>query len=244
MLKRRVSNKTYGKIDHKRLYRISTTNKVFSRADINSIKGYNIGLVVDCSGSMRNDNQGVYTAICAMALVRDFQKITSVAVLGFNMKIHPLKELHSPNIKDKDLKKIIGEPIIKQVWDDDNAAGNHDHAAVRTMRGKLLGQKGNSIMIVLSDGQPSCGSCNGGRGTPEDCDTEYNSLSRRNFQQEKLKEELMITTHKGISVLGIGIVDPTVRKYYKDHEVVNDPSELYEAVLNLFGRTIRRRAVR
>lgn len=223
-MKRMIGNKRYGNIDFKRLHRITTTGKIFERKDSLSGRDYNIMLLVDTSGSMQGGKN--YLAASTMyTLIRDFQKLVNIYVTTFNTRMIPIKE-YDTIMKDEDIRKKA--ELIVQESMTSAAGGNHDNLALEEGFKILQRQKGTKIMMIISDGQPSCncGECGG---------HDLVGKTRRMAQ--------VIERHS-IPVLSVGIMTTSVRDIYKDYEIIQDPSQLYDAILKLLSKTVRRRAVK
>lgn len=223
--KRIVGNKLSGNVDFEKLYRIATTSKVFCKPDDISKKQYNVLLLVDTSGSMCGSKFNVATTT-AMALVRDMQKLVSLEVMAFCGKTITCKKFDEL-IPVTELKNKIYEPM------DDNlrryGGDNHDHVALKIATKSLMKRTGRKILIVLSDGGPCCS------GHNDECDTYCKGRLR-----EGLKQQVSITERLGITILSIGIIDESVRYYYKHYTILDKLDNMYTEIAKYMDRYIKR----
>jgi cobalamin biosynthesis protein CobT len=109
---------------------------------------------------------------------------------------------------------------------------NTDGEALKISRELLLKQVGTKVMIHLSDGRP----------VPLMDDLEspvYEGTSQRDYN---LKHEVDVTVASGIELYSIGIMDDGVLRYYpkKRTVVIDDTSELYENIIKLIKRNLKR----
>jgi len=225
---RTVANKLYGDLDFKKLYRITTTAKVFSRTDAIDKKQYNILLLVDASGSMHKAK--MLTAVKAMiTLTRDFQAEVALEVALFNTHYKTLKKFD---------EKIPVEELL--AFGDISFShlrlyghNNHDHIALKEAGKRLLRRKGQKILLVLSDGAPSCD------GSSTDCDRHCG----KDMLNALIKTRKALE-HLGITILSIGIASTAVEDYYTHSIVIQELPELYTALSTYMERVIKRIPIR
>ena len=89
-------------------------------------------------------------------------------------------------------------------------------AAKRLQRSKAK----KKILMVLSDGQPA-----------------YQKVSGDEHKYTKQAVDY-VTTKQGITTVGVGIMDSSVKKFYKNWSVVNDLADLDKAVMDNIARMI------
>lgn len=225
-IRRSNGNKRFGALDFKKLHRIVTTEKVFMRPERTDSKKYAVSLVVDCSGSMRG-RKSMVAAAAAMTLIKEFQELTELEVMSFNEREQVLKKF-DVKLKDDAICKI-GDFMVRETHTS-FAGGNHDHIALDKAAKSLSVRKGRRVMIVLSDGQPSCNCsvCNMGN----------------HALHEALIQKVKDIRGQGIVPLSVGIINNSVEMFYPDYEVINGIDQLYESILRLLDRTVRRLPVK
>jgi Mg-chelatase subunit ChlD len=243
-LKRFAGNKRSGELDNKHLYKFSTTGRCFADKDIISKKNYNIGLIVDFSGSMDCGNKIELATECAASFVRDFQGRANLEVMGFNRITTIIKPFGKkiPTTQFKTFAKDIlagktWSGNTTKIWQDSNTGGNHDHFALMEMWQHLKKYNGRKLIVIMSDGQPAC-------GCPEKCQKEQMEFHKRslvwNETQRVIEERKRIESQNGI-VLGLGITqDSYVEHIYKDYAVILKLPDMYEVLITLLSKTIKR----
>lgn len=223
---RTVSNRNTGKLDFRRIYKVMTTPKVFTKEEDIGDKQYNVLLLVDVSGSMSGKKMGIAIE-STLALIRDMQDIVSLEVAAFNGRYLTVKEF------DKKIRKDMFKTISDNMIQHKNHYGgdNHDHIAVETAYKRLLKRKGQKILLVLSDGQPSCG------GSGEECDSACGDWSKLG---KKLQDIVREIEHSSVVLLSIGILTTTVKNYYTHYIVLNDINKLYYTITGYMEKYIKR----
>lgn len=187
----------------KRLWKVSTnTDTIFKGKRDQSGKRYNIMLVVDESGSMSNNY--IYKAANVAAFLADnFQHLDiNLGVLGYSNNTR-LRKGFDQTIKPQRLQAdLVGDMM---------GGGTNDLRGLTEAYKLLRGQEGQSLVIVITDGQ-------GG--------------------DSSLKP--FIERHKFIKTFAIGI-GGAVPGGYPNAIEVKDIDELKPAVLNILQSQITRR---
>lgn len=228
---RTVANKTCGKLDMKRLYKVMTSDKLFCKKEDISKKQYNVLLLVDASGSM--EGAKLYTALqCMGALIRDMQDVVSLEVAIFNHRYKVLKTFDE-KIPNSLLKIKVLEPTVAHK--NSYGGSNHDHIAVKKAAESLSKRVGQKILIVLSDGHPACD------GGSQECDAtcgDYNSMDSAMWKA--LKRSVKEVENSGITVLSVGMLTDVVKHFYSHHIVIHDINNLYDAISTYMERYVKR----
>ena len=225
-IKRHAGNKEYGDLDHKKLFKLGTTGKIFKRKAVQSAKQYKLGLVIDCSGSMSGRPMEI-AAISAGNLIGAFQELIDLEVMTFNARERILKPFNEKKISSEKIMDVVKHLLIEARMH--YAVGNHDHIALKKMVQNLMQSgHGEKILIIISDGQPSCG-CG-----QKDCGS-------ATYLDKRLKEELVTAESRGVKVLSVGVGNSRTRDYYKHNKDIGDIHELYPAIIELLLFGIKRR---
>ena len=236
--KRLIGNKAYGRLDHKKLFKISTTGKIFKRKTEKSEKDYSLCLLIDQSGSMGHGigSRLCMAASCAYMLTREFQDVVDIDVCGFSDDRFRGDE-HYKKFKQKKMTEKELDKMRETIYEI-GGGGNHDFIGVRKAHERLSRQKSQEkYIIVLSDGEPSCG-C-------DLCHTELEELRKKypsivNNYGNALLHEIKEAEHDGIYVIGIGIKSQSVKRYYKTFGLVDELDMLYPEILKTLSSTTRR----
>jgi cobaltochelatase CobT len=201
---------------------------LFRRKQENTLKHSAVSLVVDCSGSMCGSNKIQTACYSAFALASVLERIgIPCEVLGFSTKPHSAAvqaDLHkAKNVHDFARLEAINMPIFKD-FDErlstdvkgrftyapmarDLCMSNIDGESVMMAARRLMARKETrKIMIVLSDGQPA------GHG--------YGDYAGH------LKETVKRIEAANVDVVGIGIMDKSVERFYKKNVTMRDVREL------------------
>jgi hypothetical protein len=231
-LSRPAGNKRDGDLDMKHLYRMYTTGRVFTHTDIASKKQYNIALMVDCSGSMMHREKYVLASSATATLVKEFQDICNLVVVGFNTEIAILKPFKKKydNIQLNEMR----EGVISRTSNAKIAYGNHDHYTLRITQELIKKQIGKHIILVLSDGRPSCDKAPCGK---PGC---YKYAKDPEYGVERLKEQINICEKQGTIVLGLGILSSHVESIYSTSKTIDKVENLYPAMVELLTKAIKR----
>jgi cobalamin biosynthesis protein CobT len=181
-------------------------------------------LLVDASGSM-NGTKSCLAAATMHMLIRDFQKLVDLYVTTFNMRMIPIKQFGTI-MKEHEMREKA-ELVVKEV-SAGYGGGNHDNIALEEGFKILQKQKGEKIMMIVSDGQPACNCklCGG-----------HNLIA-------KTRDAAKMIERHNVPVLSVGIQTQSVKSIYKEYEIIQRPDQLYDGILKLLTRTVRRRAVK
>ncbi len=221
-MKRLIPGKKFGELDHKRLHKVLTSDKLFMRPDSINGKQYNIVLLVDRSGSMDGYRIDIAArSVCKLGII--LEKYAKVAILGFNDRIVIYKKFNSSVEDYSKLERKITRNIAGK--------GNHDHAGIRESCKMLKKQPGRRIIVVLSDGSPSC--------SDSKCRTRSDCGNGR-FQSDKLIEEIRNAKGGKTDIIGIGIQSTAVENYYQRNFVVRELKDIYDGMIRELSKLIRR----
>lgn len=219
-----------GKIVAKRLYKIRTKNyRVFTKPDSFGKDDKNIAfaLLIDESGSMtdnedRNGDNKMRKAILGASLLGEgLRKAGKLyAVFGFQGNFYIHKGFADKHLNAEGYAKIETFAINNEEYEGLN--WNSDgYALKRAVEefGKLpRGYK--KVLIVLSDGQPA---------------------PHSDFAKYDLKEEAEKAENALSCIFSVGIVNGSVKKFYKNYTIINNPEELPKVIADLFKRVAGKR---
>ena len=179
-----------------------------------------VTLLVDTSGSMSSSSKISYANAAAVVLNDVFAKVgVKCRVAGFT---DDTRETISYVHKEFD-ERVSREELANRLKSAEvhHMGGNADGESVLWEYNKLMQRsEPKKVLVVLSDGMP--------------CDSKaiYNvtdhtkQVIRRIEQQGK------------VSIVGIGIVDSSVRHFYTRHHVVNDVTNIEGVLLNLLKKEV------
>lgn len=181
-----------------------------------------ISILVDLSGSMCGDK--VETAKLASTAMSEALKGLGInfEVLGFNTGYSNELNTYVGRAKSENLTRFnrLGETLEHFVFKDFNsdsllglsnmksAGANADGESVMWAAKRLsLRSEKRKILIVMSDGMPSCG-------------------GDHRILQSDLRAKLAQIEKFGIETVGIGIQTDAVKHFYKDYLVINNLKDL------------------
>ena len=203
-----------GALDPKALVRAyQGRDGAFRRKDSGQDINAAVTLLLDCSGSMHSDGKeevaGAMTVALAMALER---MGVAVEVRGFTAD----RKRNAVDLVFKPFDMMVSQCRYGLGWLMRSAnAENADYLNVRTAAASLLQRREpKKMLIVLSDGQPS--------GFRSDLEVFCKALHKRSE----------------LELLGVGIQSSKVDRYYPNHVVVNELSELSTVVAERIARTL------
>lgn len=241
----RVPGFRSGRLNGPSLHRIlSGDERLFNRKQEHKSKDTAVTLLIDNSGSM-GGAKIVTAMVGAYALSQTLERVNIAnEVLGFTTGNH--------NSRDKDVKEMRKEvdrayqkgvryhritPIIMPIYKEFDERINSEvkkriaymanaqrgmvtnidgesleYAAIRLMKRR----EGRKVMLVLSDGQPSGAA---------------NAAGHLKQTTEKLEK-------MGIDLVGIGIQDQSVRRFYKNHIVLSRVEDLPAQVMGELKRIL------
>lgn len=233
---RKIPGFRSGKLDGASLHRVPTgDDRVFRRVHKMTTKDVDVQLVVDLSGSMGGPKVELATEVAyAVGLPLDRLGINN-QIVGFTTADINLVTNHLDIIdRDSTRRPSRYEPIYMPILKDwaQNFTADRQAAVIMAARdvrlrnnidgecieyaGRMLhAQPGaRKLMIVLSDGCPSA------RG-----DYREQAVHLRRVVKRLEKE--------GTEVFGIGIMDESVKRFYKNAVVINRMSEVLTTVMNV-----------
>ena len=203
-----------GALDPKALVRAyQGRDGAFRRKDSGQDINAAVTLLLDCSGSMhsygKEEVAGAMTVALAMALER---MGVAVEVRGFTAD----RKRNAVDLVFKPFDMMVSQCRYGLGWLMRSAnAENVDYLNVRTAAASLLQRREpKKMLIVLSDGQPS--------GFRSELEVFCKALHKRSE----------------LELLGVGIQSSKVDRYYPNHVVVNELSELSTVVAERIARTL------
>ncbi|MFX4358115.1 cobalamin biosynthesis protein CobT [Acinetobacter baumannii] len=229
-----------GKLNSSSLARLASTGdcRIFRKRVESKTKDVAVSLVVDMSGSMCGSK--IHTAAAAsyaLSNVLDRLKIphevicftTHTDSATYHKRLKQIREaekkygvsysryenLYMPVIKGYN-ERINTETKRRFGWLPHSGlmASNIDGECVEIAARRLMGRKeAGKIMMVLSDGSPA--------GGGNSRDLEYH-----------LKEVVKKIEKSKVDVIGIGIEDDSVRRFYDKHVVIHDVEQLPSLVIS------------
>lgn len=189
-------------------------------------------LLVDCSGSMSGSK--IQTAASAAAQLCDVLKAVTVpvAVLGFT---DDSGECTMFEFKGFGETVSTDDLLGRFAWVQSEMLGNADADAV-LFAGKYLTDNitaTRKVLIVLSDGCPTdCYSH--GEGVLNRVAAADAGLRRVTTEMQ----DAFVTGKSNIELVGIGIRDESVKRYYRNHVVITATSQLEGTLLGIVKRTL------
>jgi len=250
---RLIRNRKRGKLDDHSLYKIPQKRvNVFKKKEERKGKEYNVMLCIDQSGSMISwgscgEGSKIYTAIeLTKFLFKSFQKAgINIGLIGFSEIIREYAKLEK-RVSIDEFEKIVSNLGVidgyynykgyypyhfhDKNWPEPDSGhnicyGNHDYWALETCY-KRLKNKPNPILIVLSDGIPSC-------DEPRSCHYPIEL-----HDKSKIRE--LINNNKKIPTLGVGVLTNSVADIYPNFIVINDLDTLKPRILEYLKKIIKR----
>lgn len=215
-----------GKIENRKLWKLMSTRKtkIFSRKIVqsNDNKDMAVAILVDVSGSMRDDRKCHHACVSATLLAKALEMSGKpVAVYSFN----EFYKTHKRWNKKIDYKEMVNLENI--VHEGTGTGDNNDGYAVwKTAKELSKRTEKNKIMIVLSDGCP--------------VNSHYDSPEGRPYHSYDLRTEAK-NAEKIAKVYSVGIIDDNVKRYYQRYVIVNDTKELAPVMLKFFKENAGKR---
>jgi hypothetical protein len=233
-----------GKLHAGSLHRLRVNDdRVFRRTQENNSKATAVSLVVDDSGSMSGVKHQTAMA-AAYALSQTLERVgIRHEVIGFTTRdttraqdaeLHAeasrigvsytrAEPLYMPIYKgyDERLNTEVRKRFAKGFGYADYLSQNVDGECVQIAANRLLQQREpRKVMIVLSDGNPSCGSP---------------------YIRELCSDLHRVVQHVrkvGIEIIGIGIMTDVVKRFYPKHIVLNNVADLPKTVMGELKRIL------
>lgn len=207
--------------------------RVFKRPAADTDMDSAVLILVDFSGSMSGEK--ISTAAVATSALTDVLKCVSVpcAVLGFtdhtSCQVFTFKEFSESVAPDKLLGRFA--------WAEGEMAGNSDADAVLFAHHYLTNNinAARKALIVLSDGCPTdCYIPDYARSTASAMQMAHSGL----LKVTKELQDSFITGKSNVELIGVGILDSSVKNYYKTHVVLSDVKALESTLLGIVKRSI------
>lgn len=212
-----VKNRRRGKLDMTRLPKVQTgSQSVFTQKQARKNKEYNVVIVVDESGSMRDEGKREVAGEAIAFLAAHMDNLVDLAVVGFNSRLRVHKEFGV---------RVPGNLAMDIIHSTTGATNSYE--ALERAYKMLAGKPGNNMVLFMSDGSPGssghrCGECGG--------DYEHHD-NLENIQK-------FVRSHTEITTIGFGI------KYgareIPDNVTINNLEELKPRLLEQLQRTIQR----
>lgn len=220
----------HGMIDKRALTRVAMppidggrwNRKVFydrtEKREINTA----ISLVVDFSGSMHGDKMKLAAQTAAL-IKYSFSRVLNIPIhISSFTTTSGNKPVVIGNISDFSERSVSQQQIMNRFAKFAHHSGGNDDSdsilwAYQRLRKRTEARR---IMIVLSDGAPTC-TAHGGSA-----DTNLRHVTKT------------IQDKKEVELFGIGICDTQVKRYYKQYKVVNDENELPSTIIALLKDTV------
>lgn len=130
-------------------------------------------------------------------------------------RIEPLSMYVAKSFEDNMNASKVGLGGIHHMAGHNNSDGE---ALLRAWEGLRKRPEKNKVMLVLSDGAPCCA----GNGTVA----------------QHLRDTTELLTKEGANLIGLGILDNSVKYYYKKHAVINNLDELAGTALDNIARAL------
>jgi hypothetical protein len=190
--------------------------RVFKRREVNDVLDAAVTLLVDQSGSM-GGNKFIHAAAAATMLNNVFGNVLHIPVeiASFSTGGHECTTivLHR-QFKDKLVDPRDLTSRFAKGASTPGMGGNADGDAVMWAFDRLVMRpEKRKLLIVFSDGQPT-----DGQGDPDW------------YLRHVVKE---IEQRSPVSIVGIGLQNRSVQRYYKEHQVITNVNHLEEALLNV-----------
>ncbi|MGZ8172954.1 MAG: cobaltochelatase CobT-related protein [Methylobacter sp.] len=232
---RNLPGKRSGRVNATSLFRLkSGDDRVFKQKDAGVSNEVAVSLVVDCSGSMGGEKidlamKGAF-ALCDVLTRLNISNEVIGFTTGDSDDVIGEMRKQGHSINDYSRYEPLNMPIFKG-FDERfgveqktrmalvskgrfDLRNNVDGESIRIAARRLLSmtKERGKQMIVLSDGSPACyGS--------------YGDVSR------DLTKAVGEIEKMGIRIIGIGINDASVKRFYKNHIVINDINQLPELII-------------
>jgi cobalamin biosynthesis protein CobT len=197
-----------------------TGRRVFKQREEDLNLDTAVTLLVDTSGSMGCSSKMDYANASAVVLNDVFAKVgVKCRVAGFTDNpretISYVHKEFDERISREELASRLGAADVHY------KGGNADGESVLWEYHKLMQRsEPKKILVVLSDGMP--------------CDSKsiYNVTDHTKQVIKRIEQQ------GKVSIVGIGIVDKSVRHFYTRHHIVNDVTNIEEVLLNLLKNEV------
>ena len=244
---RKIPGFRSGKLDGAALHRVPTgDDRVFRRIHRMTTKDVDVQLVVDLSGSMSGAKVALATEVAyAVGLPLDRLGINN-QIVGFTTKDMNRVTHHTAVLEEKhegrepSRYEPIYMPILKD-WNQNFTAdrqtavimaatdvelwNNIDGESIEYAGRMLWQQRGaRKLMIVISDGCPS-------------------AHGNRDEQAIHLRRVVRRLEAAGTEVFGVGIMDDSVKRFYKNAVVITELEEVLSTVMGVLEAMLMKGAL-
>lgn len=263
-----IGGKRSGKLDTKRIYKISQSSKIFKKKEERKGKHYSVSLLIDCSGSMYNCDRDKPAYEMAERLIHHLQKVgVELEIVGFNTFEHILKTYEQTHVDEKWLKDLWNK------MSDLTARTGRRRVHFFDKSKKAIPSSDTELLKKLEkeEGSWDTSECQG------NCDGEIIALSRERLKKRKggkimiilsdgrphfdygmdwwsynspgkkysdfkPKVEAQKTIKEGIAFISVGIQTRDVFKYYPESNTssVDELDDMYQVVVDKLQKHIKR----
>ena len=229
-----------GKLDRRKLHTLNRpgrqpNGRVFQRKIEGQKLNTAVGLLVDQSGSM----SGRKIACAREATVALADALSGLSLLGVQFGVWgfdvvqgsvPLGEFPYGSVDRTEPLRFHHYKGFSERWDRVSGRLGHMRAIENNCDGEAVRWAGHQllsadvdrrILIVLSDGSPYC-------GTASDLDRIHSDLKRA----------IRDLGDRDVEVIGIGIMDMSVTKFYKNNVVIRSASELEGTLMSTLRKAL------
>ena len=202
--------------------------RVFKRKTQSNVLDCAVTLLVDQSGSMRSSAYK-HAAAAAVMLSNTIGNVLHIPVEIVTFTDDNCSPTGNGSIRYMHLIRKFSDSLVAEDACIDRLSssaakgmsGNEDGDSIMWVYDRLVVRpERRKLLVVFSDGQPS----GGGIG---DSDA-YAQQVIRGIEKES-----------PVNIIGIGIQDNTVKRYYKEHYVIHHTSDLENALLSLIERKLK-----
>lgn len=213
-----------GKIHARNLHRVTMTEahgfnqRVFKQRIENDTLDTAVSLLVDFSGSMHGDKikHAVESAILLYEAISKSLKIP-LEIIGFTDRGDKSIMMVFKSFDGKISEEKLMERMRKGT---SYMSGNADGEAIAWTYDRLQRRREKKkLMVVLSDGSPAC--------------SRYGDIYK--YTKDVVEQ---IESARKADIVGIGIMDTNVKRFYANHQVINRSDELEGAILQLIEKRI------
>jgi hypothetical protein len=220
---RTVYGQKRGKLHTSSLFKVGVDSpgkdRIFTKKMNSESLDVAVSILIDCSGSMKGSNRIEHACAAALMLKDVFSTLRiPLEVLGFtdDMRNHIVYEMQKFG---EDVPKNNMAEFMSRFTLMDNVDGEsilYAYNRLRMRREKRL------ILIVLSDGSPCGGACNGNI-------------------DHYTKEVIDAIEREGkVELLGVGIEHEGVKYWYKKWENISEASEIESKLIQLVDKRVFR----
>lgn len=203
-----------GKLHRKAIAKVTTgSDVIFRQKEQKVVLDTAVTVLLDSSGSMSSRRKYLHGMLACCMLNDAMNKVgIPIEILGFTQPFEGVTKNH--HLVHSTFSKRDSARDLVESMDGVDLANNDDGAAILWAHSRLLRHKAKrKILIVLSDGSPSCA-----------------QAGSKAFTKKVVQE---IESKSPVEIYGIGILDNNVTHIYKDHAVINSPEQLERALLDV-----------